>query len=298
MLLLDQIIEAGTANVPPPLTSVLRQCIVLANELKTPLLRTWAEQELNGYATPQDVPDYRIVPAGSYGTFQGTFGTGYNGRPIPAALLEPDHRPVAEVVHLTQPVSAYESLGDLQGALTYPWPANMIAYYQDRLLRDCILLTAWQSVPKTAIAGVLDTIRTRVLTMAIDIKNGFEELGADIGHVKKDSPEAEKVEQTVINNIYNGAVNIAAGDQVINTQNISIEKWEDLRKVLKSDGISDGDLAELSRAIEKDGKKFGSGVKGWISRNAGKVFDQGIQVTASVGTTILTATIKKHLGLT
>lgn len=52
-MLLDKIIEMGTDNEPSPLTVVLRQCILLANQLKAPLLKTWAMQELNGYPSPK-----------------------------------------------------------------------------------------------------------------------------------------------------------------------------------------------------------------------------------------------------
>jgi AbiTii len=296
LTLLDKIIEMGVADDPPPLTSVLRQCILLSNQLKAPLLRAWAEQELKGYANQKDVPEYRIVPADSYGTFQGNFGSGYNGRPIPPGMLEPKHRSIAQFVHLTQPVSAYESLGDLQGGLTYHWPANMIAYYQDKLLDQCILLTAWQQVPKTAIAGVLDTIRTRVLTTAIDIKNDLDQSGVDLTKIKRDSPESERVQQTVVQHIY-GSVYIAVGDQVINTQNIAVGNWDDLRNVLKESGIDDANLSELHDTLQHDKKMDSSGMKGWITRNAGKVLHQGLQVSTTVGTTILTELIKRHLGL-
>ena len=70
-MLLDKIIGMGTDNEPPPLTVVLRQCILLANQLKTPLLKTWAMQELNGYPNPKDVPEYRIINAGALGNFYG-----------------------------------------------------------------------------------------------------------------------------------------------------------------------------------------------------------------------------------
>ncbi|MGA7695947.1 MAG: hypothetical protein WCA76_13055 [Candidatus Sulfotelmatobacter sp.] len=296
LTLLDKIIEMGVADDPPPLTSVLRQCMLLSNQLKAPLLRAWAEQELKGYANQKDVPEYRIVPADSYGTFQGNFGSGYNGRPIPPGMLEPKHRSIAQFVHLTQPVSAYESLGDSQGGLTYHWPANMIAYYQDKLLDQCILLTAWQQVPKTAIAGVLDTIRTRVLTTAIDIKNDLDQSGVDLTKIKRDSPESERVQQTVVQHIY-GPVYIAVGDQVINTQNIAVGNWDDLRNVLKESGIDDADLSELHDTLQYDKKMDSSGMKGWITRNAGKVLHQGLQVSTTVGTTILTELIKRHLGL-
>src|ERR1019366_5183464 len=103
-------------------------------------------------------------------------------------------------------------------------------------------MTAWQQVPKTAILGVLDTIRTRVLTMAIDIKNEFEESGADLNHVKPASQEAQRVQHSVVTNIYGGVVNISGGDQVVNTQNIAVGNWEDLQKVLKDSGIGDADV--------------------------------------------------------
>src|SRR5206468_7924169 len=50
---------------------LLRQCILFANELKNPRLRTWAMQELNGYPTPKDVPEYRIVNSGAIENFDG-----------------------------------------------------------------------------------------------------------------------------------------------------------------------------------------------------------------------------------
>jgi len=88
-----------------------------------------------------------------------------------------------------------------------------------------------------------------------------------------------------------------AGDHVVNTQNIAVGDWEDLKKALNDSGIGEGDVAELSQAIEKDGRKMGSGVKGWISRNADKVLDHGLKLGTSVGTTPLTDYLKRHLGL-
>jgi hypothetical protein len=62
-------------------------------------------------------------------------------------------------------------------------------------------------------------------------------------------------------------------------------------------GIQEGDIGELSNAIEQDGKTFGTRVKDWIGSNATKVFDKGLQVGASVGTTVLTEYIKRHFGM-
>jgi uncharacterized protein YidB (DUF937 family) len=76
-----------------------------------------------------------------------------------------------------------------------------------------------------------------------------------------------------------------------------VGNWQDLRTALLAVGIQEGDLGDLSHAIEQDGKTLGSRVKGWIGRNATNVFDKGMQVGASVGTTILTEYIKRHFGM-
>ena len=211
-------------------------------------------------------------------------------------MLKPEHRWAATVHRLTEPVSAYESLGDTKGALIYEWHSDMIALYQSSLLEGCVLMSAWQQVPKTAIAGVLDTIRTRVLTTAIDIKNDLERSEVDLADIKQDSPESEKFQQIVVHGVY-GNIYIAAGSQVINTQNIAVGNWDDLRNTLKESGIDDANLGELRDTLEHDKKMDSNGMKGWVARNAGKVLNQGLQVGTTVGTTILTQLIKRHLGL-
>jgi hypothetical protein len=85
--------------------------------------------------------------------------------------------------------------------------------------------------------------------------------------------------------------------KTISTHNIAVGNWQELTKALLAVGIQEHNIVELSRAIDHDGKKLGSQVKGWIARNATKVWDKGLQVGTSVGTTILLDYIKRHLGM-
>jgi len=59
-MLLDKIIDLATDN-QQPLTVLLRQCIVLAYDLKNEGLKEWANHELNGYPDPAKVPEYRMA---------------------------------------------------------------------------------------------------------------------------------------------------------------------------------------------------------------------------------------------
>ena len=136
-----------------------------------------------------------------------------------------------------------------------------------------------------------------MLTTAIDIKNGLGE-SADFSHIRADSPEAKQAQQIVIANILGGTVHISGGDQVVNTQNnITVGNFDDLKKVLGRYGIDEKDTTELSQAIEKDGKPMGTGVKGWIDRNGGKMVDGGVKMATAIGTTLLTEFLKKYYGL-
>ena len=296
-MVLDKIIELAT-DTDKPLSVLLRQCVVLAHELKNDSLKSWANQELNGYADPRKVPEYRVINAGATGTFNAGYAFPTIKRPIPATAMKEAHRWAATEVRLCEPVSAYENLLK-EGSgkqLVIPWSADMIAYYQAQFIEGHALLHAWQEVSHGAIAGMLDTVRTRVLNVALDIKSEIGESDADLRRVPNNSEKAEKVNHIVINHIYGGMV-FQGDHQTVNVQNISTGNWEDLRKALLSHGIHDPEISELSKAIEQDGKTLGSRVKNWIARNATKVWDHGLQLGTSVGTALLTEYVKKHLGL-
>jgi hypothetical protein len=94
-VLLDKIIELATDS-DQSLSVLLRQCIVLAYELKSDSLKAWANQELKGYGDPDKVPEYRIVSAGALGRFRAGYMFPEITRPLPATLLEEKHQRFAQ----------------------------------------------------------------------------------------------------------------------------------------------------------------------------------------------------------
>jgi hypothetical protein len=297
-VLLDKIIELAT-DEDKPLPVLLRQCVVLGHELKNESLKTWANQELNGYADPEQVPKYRILHAGATGLFNAGYAFPTVKRPIPPSAMEEAHRWAATEVRLFEPISAYENaLKSAQSgrSLAIPWNADLIAYYQAELMEGHALIRAWQDISFGAVAGMLDTVRTRVLNVALDIKSEIGESDADLKTVPSRAEVADRVNHIIVNHIYGGTVFVGE-QQTISTQNISVGNWEDLKKALLSHGIQDPEISKLSKAIEEDGKTFGGKVKDWIARNATKVWDHGLQLSTSVGSAVLTEYAKKHLGV-
>src|SRR6266480_933120 len=173
--LLDDIINLAVDG-KQPLPDILRKCLLLGHELKNETLKTWANQELNGYPPTTTIPEYRIVHAEAKGNFTGQFGSGARNWPIPSAALNKEHRDFGEVVYLTQAVSAYQDVSnDEHDNITFPWPSNLALLYQSRFFQGrYVLVSAWQEISKSTIVELLDSIRNRTLNMALQLK---DELG-------------------------------------------------------------------------------------------------------------------------
>lgn len=301
-MLLDEIIALATDD-KHPITTLLRMCIVLAHQLKNERLKKWANDELRGYNSTDNLPEYRTISAAATGRFLGPFWAHFE-QGIPSSALEKKHRKFAEVVHLTQPVGTLEdTLKSGTGSrLFFPWSANLVAYYQEKLRSEWQLISAHQTVAKSVIAGILDTVRTRVLNMALEIQSDVGEKDEDLKEITPE--ESKKVDQTIVTNIFGGNVYLSTGQSTMTAttvqqqqQNIAAGDWEHLAKVLRDAGSSEADLAELSKAVKADGKMIGAKVKGWIAKAAPKVLSGGVQVGVAVGKSLLLEYLKQYCGL-
>lgn len=300
MDLLDEIINIAI-DTKQSLPVLLRKCLLLAYQLKNDRLKSWANQELNGYDTGQDLPDYRVMHVGAHANFNGAFSAGMRNWPIPPAVLEERHRGFARRVELRQAISCYEAANKSNdGSMRYPWPGDLCLYYQDKLLDGYALVSAWQSVPASAISGMVDTIRNRTLNMALELKSDTP----NTNNIDNDAKEgADKVSQAVTHNIFNGPAYFASGESQLNVVTsgqhtvIATGSRDDLDRVLLKSGLSQPDVQELEAAIQKDGRSIGSSVQSWIAKVAPKLLAGGVKVGGKVAQSLLTEWLNQYFGL-
>jgi hypothetical protein len=83
--------------------------------------------------------------------------------------MDQEHRDWARVANLTQPIAAHEGYDNKEGRVQISWPPSIVARYQTKFFPDqeMVLNRAWQEIPKSAIAGLLDTVRNRILSLAL-----------------------------------------------------------------------------------------------------------------------------------
>ncbi|MFZ1005873.1 MAG: hypothetical protein WAN65_03490 [Candidatus Sulfotelmatobacter sp.] len=215
-MLLNDIITLATDDTKS-LSSLLRKCLVLAHEIKNERLKNWANQELNGYAPSDQLPDYRIIPADSKEPVAGPFGSGSSHWPLPSISVKGHHRQREEEVCLMEAVSAYETLIKDAEAIEgesprFETPTEIFTYYRRKHApnqRGMVLVGAAQEIPKSALIGVLENVQTRTLNIAIEIKGELGERDEALARVTPD--KSASIEQKVIKLIH-GGINAIASD--------------------------------------------------------------------------------------
>ena len=265
----------------------------------------WVNEELNGYTSTENLPEYRVVPAGATGLFVGP-GWARFQQGIPSGVLKKEHRKWAESVDVAQSIGTLEHLlGSGPDSLTFPWDNNLVVRYRDELEDEWQLFSASQQLAKSTIAGIVDTVRTRVLNMALEIQS---EIGDNDEDLKKiTSEESKKVDQTIVNKIYGGNFYLSSGNSTMTAttiqqqqQNIVSGDWKQLENVLKNAGIADDDVKELSAAVKSDGDEklpeSGSVIK-WIKATAPTVLTGGVKMGAEIGRAVLTEMLMQYYGL-
>jgi AbiTii len=297
MSTLTEVIRAATGR-HNSISDVLRQCLVLAYELENDALKTWLDHELNGYSKADELPDYRKINITAKGFFVGSFGSSLSEQPLAAHILEPQHRPWAEVSNLMLPIAAYEEFTHKtkkpSGSVIVHWPASLTTRYQTKFFEDWVLNRAWQEIPSSALYGLVDIIRNKTLKFALEIQ---KELGAKNDDLS--SLPIERINQMVTNNIFGGNVVIAAHAENFSQTTIGAGDNAGLAMALEHLGVSEGDVSELIEAMSQDrlsapnGKTLGQRTLSVLEKIAASGLKGGVEIAKPA----LTAMLMQYLGL-
>lgn len=299
-------IRDGATSSDTSLGEVLRLCMRLGQQLSNKELTTWARKEASGYKGEDDLPDYRKLATEVRGTFRGPFGSGLNNAHIPKLSIDKKHREILYSIHLFEPVNQLEQYAKSEGSGTFQisWPADIIAYYQQREIysNGLVLVSAWRLMSSQNILGVLETIRTRVLDFILQIQ---EELGVDIDEpAAKD--EIDIKSSQAITNIFNNTINGGSvslsntGNASFESINISNGNITELKDYLSSIGLKKVDLEQLDSSIKEDGEvkeQLGPSVSSWLSNVSIKALKGGLNVGKDVAVSFITKALMQYYHL-
>ncbi len=283
---------------------LLRKCLVLSFQLKNDTLKEWVVFELNGYGANDLLPSYREVRAPAKGLMLGPGGSSIADQPLPPAMLKEEHRHFAETVKLVEPIAEYQELrnksdkSDKGGRAVVEWPANLTAIYQKSFFEGRYALNrAWQEIPSTVFASVLDTVRTRILTFALEL---HKEAGDVPGHLISSIP-ATAVQSHVTNIIFgnNNFVGSNTSATAFNLDIVVAGDIQSLKSALLELGVENSQIAELPAILDKnktdtiENRVLTAPLASWVKKAGSTV----AAVSKDVGVNIVTQAILKYFGL-
>lgn len=301
MTLLKTIQDAAIAG-DTPLAEVLRRCKVLSVRLGSRDFEQWVDNELNGYPNDGPLPDYRLGDVESLGSLVGVMGRQAKNVPIPPSCVPPEYREKVRKTQMRQPIGSYEDLlqGGHSGTFQAPWPGDLIRLVSQDVYQDMSLIAAWQQIPRGMIVGLVDSVRNRILSFALEIERVAPNAGAagELGA----PPPADQVKHVFQTIIYGNVGNLAAGSTVGSQHAKIIVKgdFDSLTHQLRELGFDDPTIGELKSAIKSDGPQkvsFGKATAQWLGKALGKIAEGALKVSIETGAKVLPSLLSQYLGL-
>lgn len=249
------------------LSSIMRKALVLAHKIKSDELKQWVERELRGYrGIGSEAPDYRrfkgqvLIDAGNGVYF-------YKNHPAPRLSKYP------EIDKALEESVTCESIGELEallksghgesGDLRLPLPAAFRNFITEHLGKTYYCMDAWVAFPPAIMAGVLDSVRTRLLVFTQEI--------LDLSTDAKEIPALGRAEPAKISGIFNRCImnmekgssqhiegnqgcNIATGEARISSSTAKYESKGEMVRAVESlrsymDSVQEAKRSDVGEAI-------------------------------------------------
>lgn len=170
-------IEEGALGARVPLADTLRKCVALGGRAGSVQLRDWARLELDGYASEQELPNYRVVPA-MIAIDGATMTAQITQQPISATQLpEGIGEHVKEEVHLRSGAAELQQLVSDPNApirLLLPGAAEVARLMNHELQESGThgqhVTTVYWVLSHSSVVGVLDRIRTTLVALVAELR--------------------------------------------------------------------------------------------------------------------------------
>ncbi|UQB67589.1 hypothetical protein [Epilithonimonas zeae] len=186
------------------LNSALLKTKVLASRIGNKELLSWANSELSGYSSENNLPDYRKH---IWNALKGTILNGnwkYTDQEIPTMGLDEDFEKSLRTSNFFESIQSLENLVNEKGTLGTPIRAEIIQMIENNWRRMgnpyLSIISCNKIIPKANIVAIIASVRSKLLDFMLSLENEFGE-NTEIKDLKTKNPEITNImHQTIINN--------------------------------------------------------------------------------------------------
>jgi hypothetical protein len=281
---LDDGIDIGT---------LLRKVFLISTKLNLAELKTWTNNELNGYKENDVVPEYRKT-RGELKSFNSVHGwTKVN-------FADTDWEDRVTLTSTSQSIAAIERLKSSgNNTLTQNFNGERLAILQEMIGTNNDLCLF---VPVSTMDHILSSVRNTILDWALKLEQqGIIGQGIEFSGIEKE--RATMTTNIKIEN-FQGVLGDISNSEVTQNLDMKIDKnnFEQLSEFLKKNDVSETDIDALNSAIEIDGhidyeSGIGEKVSGWIGNMVSKSASGGWNVSIAAAGNLLATAISKFYGL-
>lgn len=181
--LLDQI-QNELVQTNHSFSNTLRKALVLAKRINSSPLQEWVRSELNGYASPSLVPDYRVVSSRSFVNYV----TVYKQVSRVPVMIESEHFLQASIL---DGISGLEDIiqkarAEPNAVLQIDWPLSTFEVIASMYAKDRVQVTrGWKEVAPSELVQILDSAKNRLLDFTLELEGLTSSSGKTLGNLNQ-----------------------------------------------------------------------------------------------------------------
>ena len=291
-------IRTDLINESASLSNTLRKARILAEQLEFPELRDWVKSEIEGYQN-DDVPEYRLLHLPVYGTFTVPLQRRTETVDISSNLPQQLRDKVQELAVVYKIAVLEEMLvsDDKESHRTFPVELTNILRQAVQMSDGAMMIEAYQRLPHVFLAGILDSVKSRLLDFVLDLQG----MNATPEALSDGSVAPETIRNSFHFHINGNNNTVAVGENVSQTVS-TVHKGdvESLKAHLRAHNIDEDDLSELASAVTAEpagnNGQFGSRVNAWVGKMGGKAISGAWQYSVENALPMLVEAIKSYYG--
>lgn len=301
MTLLEEIQQSAIDPISD-LGTILRKCKLLAARLGSQPLENWIRFESNGYPEEERVPPYRMWSLELKGHFSGPFGSGINNAPIPLACIPDNIRQRYSQYQCRESIAVIEdNLRKAKEGILQVNTGDLALILGGTVYQKQHCYQAWAWFGTGNLVEIVNSVRNRILDLTLEMWKE-EPTAGESGIEVNSKLDASKVTQIFYTTVHGGLVNVSGTINELTEINIHPRDFDSLSRVLRDNGISAEELAELKAALISDDEPrvntgFGPKVAYWISRMIQKSAEGSWNISLGTAGNLLAQVIAKFYGL-
>lgn len=165
MSLLRQI-QDSLSSANGDVETVLRKCKILAARLGSDNFSKWVDCELNGYAKPQPVPDYRRFSVTHFASFIGV-GWRVPEAAVPVWVVPENHRDEFVETEFRDGIAKAIPLAEHGAIIQRP---DLVPYLQGKMYPDMNCQAVWAQIGGIEFQQLISAVKTRILDFSLKIE--------------------------------------------------------------------------------------------------------------------------------